>query len=187
MTDYQPRTFPLKDGRLVLIRRAVEDDAQALYDSAYQVALEGIYIGWEGSPFDEQKRRQVLRDHLQPRHCFLAAEVDGKIVGGLEADPGHFGQKDAHVCHLGMWVSPRFREVCIGSALLDSIIAWARGESFEKMALETFSTNTRAINLYKKFGFVVEGTLRQHYKLRGQYADCIEMGLFLNDNGLPAG
>lgn len=183
MAEFQPRTYPLKDGRTVLIRRAVEDDARALHDSAYQVALEGIYIGWEGGPFEEEKRRQRLREHLEPRHCFLAAEADGKVVGALSATPGHFGQKDVHVCHIGMWVAPGFREIGIGSALMDAILAWAREEGFEKIALEVFSTNTRALNLYKKFGFAIEGVLKRAYKLRGEYADSVQMGLFLKEMG----
>jgi RimJ/RimL family protein N-acetyltransferase len=180
MSEFQPRFYPLKDGRSALIRRAVEDDARALHDGACQVALEGIYIGWEGGPFEEEKRRQVLRDSLQSRHCYLAAEVDRKIVGALSAGPGRFGQKDAHVCHIGMWVMPGFRGVGVGSALIDSVLVWARDEGFEKVALEVFSKNTPAINLYKKFGFAAEGVLKRHYKLHGQYADGILMGLFLD-------
>lgn len=180
MAELRPRTYPLKDGCTVLIRRAVEDDARALHDGAYQVALEGVYIGWEGGPFEEEKRRQVLREHLEPGRCYLAAEVEGKIVGALSARRGHFGEKDAHVCHIGMWVMPGFRGIGVGSALIDSVLAWARDEGFEKVALEVFSTNIPAINLYRKFGFTAEGVLKRHYKLCGQYADSIQMGLFLD-------
>lgn len=49
--------------------------------------------------------------------------------------------------------------------------------NLHRIVLEVYSFNERAIHLYKKLGFVHEGTFRQHsYKL-GEYHDLFYMGL----------
>ena len=44
--------------------------------------------------------------------------------------------------------------------------------------LEVFTDNESAIYLYKKFGFIVEGTLRQFAFRDGQFVDVFAMARF---------
>lgn len=50
---------------------------------------------------------------------------------------------------------------------------------YEKISLSVFSTNKRAINLYKKFGFEIEGVKKKEIKIDEEYVDEILMALFL--------
>ncbi|WP_250159645.1 GNAT family N-acetyltransferase [Bacillus toyonensis] len=46
----------------------------------------------------------------------------------------------------------------IGSKLLSHFIEWAKEqEGLEKICMDVFSNNERAINLYKRLGFKEEG------------------------------
>jgi len=47
----------------------------------------------------------------------------------------------------------------------------------ERVELETFEFNTRAVRSYEKVGFVVEGTKRRGAYLGGRFYDVIVMGL----------
>ena len=52
-------------------------------------------------------------------------------------------------------------------------------KEIEKISLSVFSNNKRAIGLYKKFGFKIEGRLEHQFILKEKYADEIEMGLII--------
>ena len=54
-----------------------------------------------------------------------------------------------------------------------------RAREFRKASLEVFSTNGRAIALYKKLGFVIEGVRPRQYQIRGEWVDDVLMGRWL--------
>jgi ribosomal protein S18 acetylase RimI-like enzyme len=56
---------------------------------------------------------------------------------------------------------------------------WARGAGIEKLALTVYPNNQRALNLYKKYGFVEEGRLTGHSKKAYGYEDEVVMGRWL--------
>jgi ribosomal protein S18 acetylase RimI-like enzyme len=83
-----------------------------------------------------------------------------------------------HAVDLGINIIGDFRRIGIGKAMMDYMIGWAKEKGYEKITLSVFSTNQRAINLYKKFGFKIEG-MKKKYMINGKYADEVLMELFL--------
>ncbi len=69
----------------------------------------------------------------------------------------------------------------VGTALLKSLLEWATAHPLiEKVWLEVFATNERAIRLYRKLGFVEEGVRPQDIKLGpGRYVDTLAMYKFV--------
>ena len=68
----------------------------------------------------------------------------------------------------------------VGSTLLDFLIAWTRATGvITKLNLRVRSDNERAIRLYQRKGFVLEGTISREHLIDGRYfsQDC--MGLQL--------
>ena len=61
-------------------------------------------------------------------------------------------------------VKEKAREQGIGSLLIREMIRVARLEGVTKGSLEVRSSNQAAIELYKKFGFVVEGLRKGYYQ-----------------------
>jgi putative acetyltransferase len=47
--------------------------------------------------------------------------------------------------------------------------------NLHRLELQVYTDNERAINLYKKFGFEIEGTLRDYAYGDGHYLDAYEM------------
>lgn len=108
------------------------------------------------------------------------AKKDGKIVGNA-----HFsGMTRERVKHRGtIGISVRRSEwgQGIGSRLLRTVIDFARDTAHvEIISLEVKSDNTRAIKLYKKFGFEHIGHFKEFLKIDGEYADFELMNLYLN-------
>jgi len=61
------------------------------------------------------------------------------------------------------------------------MIGVAREKGLKRVALEVVTHNSRAISVYKRCGFVVEGMLRMNHwnHVLGEYGDDYVMGLIL--------
>jgi ribosomal protein S18 acetylase RimI-like enzyme len=159
----------------VVIRRAREQDVDALIDLLVAVAAEGRWIGTE-APVDTERRRQGLARAIdQEGTLLLAADAGSKLVGELWMELASYGVAD-----LGMLVASGWRGRGVGSALLRAGIDWAREAGAHKVSLEVWPDNQAAIALYEKFGFEREGLRRRHYRRRnGELWDAVVMGLLL--------
>lgn len=89
---------------------------------------------------------------------YIVAKVDGKIIGyggiWIVVDEGHITNIAVH---------PDYRGQGIGEALVKSLIGIAKEHNVVRITLEVRPTNTAALNLYKKFGFKVEGLRKGYY------------------------
>jgi RimJ/RimL family protein N-acetyltransferase len=159
----------------VAIRRAHEQDVDALIDLLAAVAAEGRWIGTE-VPLDTERRRQGLARAIdEERALLLVADTGSKLVGDLWMELASYGVAD-----LGMMVASGWRGRGVGSALLRAGIDWAREAGAHKVSLEVWPHNQAAIALYEKFGFEREGLRRRHYRRRnGELWDAVVMGLLL--------
>jgi putative acetyltransferase len=123
------------------------------------VAPEGL-IGAE-APVDVQERARRFRDSIEAGapsgHWVL--EEDGRVVGSADVE-----QRVPGVFTLGMAILPEFRGRGRGRMLLDRALAHARDCGGHKLALEVWPENGRAIALYARAGFEVEGLRRDHYR-----------------------
>ncbi|TFH27585.1 MAG: N-acetyltransferase [Promethearchaeota archaeon] len=65
-----------------------------------------------------------------------------------------------------------------GTEALRLLIAYAFDTlNLQRIEIEVFSSNPRALVCYKKVGFTEEGRKRRRYYVRGQYIDTIQLGL----------
>ena len=140
------------------------------------VARERLYLGFvEGPPLATSQEfvRQVIAGggiHT------VALDARGEVIGWCDIvrDPR---EGFRHSGRLGMGLLPSFRGAGLGHGLAETAIhaAWERG--LERIALEVFASNTRAISLYDRLGFRREGVRRRARKLDGQYDDEVLMAL----------
>ncbi len=65
----------------------------------------------------------------------------------------------------------------IGKELIEALLDWAEANPLiEKVSLGVFSTNHRAISLYKRLGFIEEGRKIKEFKMsENEYVDDIIM------------
>ena len=168
----------MKDGRTVVIRRVAEADAEQLLKNINEVGAEGDWILTESIAWDPIREREWIRTFDGETSSLYVAEVDGLVVGQIDARIPTF-QKARHVANLGIAIVKAYRGLGIGRALMDRTLAWMKARGVEKATLEVFSTNARAIALYRRLGFEVEGVRRRHYKIRGAYVDDVLMAKWL--------
>jgi putative acetyltransferase len=121
--------------------------------------------------------RDVVRDKLEnplPGRHTLVALVDERIVGqlGLQVGTG----RRAHTAALGMMVHDDYQGQGIGSALMQAALDQAeKWLNLSRIELEVYTDNQPALELYRKFGFEIEGTLRDYAYRDGRYVDTYLM------------
>jgi L-amino acid N-acyltransferase YncA len=109
---------------------------------------------------------------------YLVARIKGKIVGGAVLSPGT--GKEAHVAQFCVFIHKDFRDSGLGTILTKELIEVAEKSGLESVQLFAFSTNKRAIHVYKKCGFETCGKLTRGIKFsNGTYTDKIIMELLL--------
>ena len=143
-------------------RPATDDDAAAFGAVIAEVAAEERWIATEG-PVEVEERAANLINWLDRGDGFFVLEDDdGRVVGTLGLHPtGARG-----VVSLGMCILADQRGRGGGRALMDAAMAWLRGTDMHKVELEVWPDNERAIALYERYGFEIEGTRRDHYRRR---------------------
>lgn len=110
---------------------------------------------------------------------YVVAEKNGKIVGHALLDPMPL-EAISHVFRLTIIVHPGFLGQGIGTLLMRDLMEWAKqSPRVKKIELLVRTTNERAIRLYSKLGFVVEGRFRKRVRLPdGELVDDIAMAWF---------
>ena len=70
----------------------------------------------------------------------------------------------------------------IGTEVLELFLHYVFMElNLHRISLQVFSFNERAIGLYEKLGFTVEGRIRESLYREGDYHDTIQMGILKSE------
>jgi ribosomal protein S18 acetylase RimI-like enzyme len=139
------------------------------------VAREVRYLAFVEGPPLENTRAFVL-DHIQRGHPQFVAISAGEVVGWCDVTPKE-RPIYAHGGVLGMGLLPQFRGQGIGTNLIRSTLAATRTIGLHRVELTVRQNNTRAIELYKKVGFRVEGLQRDAVQIDGVYENVVCMAL----------
>jgi L-phenylalanine/L-methionine N-acetyltransferase len=113
----------------------------------------------------------------------LVAELDDRLVGhgGLTL----YSRRRAHVGSIGMGVDQACHGQGVGTALLAALVDLADNwYNLRRIELEVYTDNEAAIRLYKRFGFVVEGTHRSYVYRDGAWADAYSMARLRDEPSL---
>ncbi|MBT2686634.1 GNAT family N-acetyltransferase [Bacillus sp. ISL-47] len=161
------------------IRSATQEDAQSLSEVRVQIDGETENMDREAGEayIDEAGFKQIINADTESNvNLFLVAEADGRIAGFSRCEGSRL-KRSAHKVEFGVCVLKEFWGYGIGKNLLKESIHWADSNETKKMTLNVLETNDKAIKLYKKLGFEVEGILKNDKKLSdGNYYHTILMG-----------
>ncbi|WP_432664408.1 GNAT family N-acetyltransferase [Wukongibacter baidiensis] len=133
----------------------------------------------EGLLTPEDFEKLIYEDSIDERTIFLVADIDGKIVGFTRCE-GSKLSRFRHKAEFGICVSKEYWGHGIGRVLLENVLKWADTVGIEKISLNVVQTNSKAIQLYEKYGFVEEGVLiKDRLHKDGKYYNTVVMGRLL--------
>jgi ribosomal protein S18 acetylase RimI-like enzyme len=137
------------------------------------VAKERRYLAMLEAPAFARTRRLVLNS-LQDGAVHLVAVNDDKVVGWCDLRP-KMAPTLRHSAVLGMGIVAAYRGRGIGSRMLSSTLELALARGIRRFELVVRSDNAAAIALYRRFGFVEEGTSRNYMRVDDVDYDALRM------------
>jgi len=144
----------------VNIRLAEERDWPALWSIIAAVISTGDTYTLEPDASEAVAKKYWVDDVLET----WVAEDGGEIVGTyvLRANQRGLG---SHVSNVGYMVRAGYGGRGIGIALGEHSLATAKDRGFEAMQFNAVvSTNTRAVELWKRLGFTIIGTVPKGFR-----------------------
>jgi len=161
----------------IRIRRSQIDDAAAL---ARIMSHPEVLPGLLQLPYgNEEIWKQRLSDNLAParsQDLQLVAEIGGAVVGNAGLGMTGASPRRRHVMHLGMAVAPEAQGRGVGKALMAALVDYADNwGQVLRIELGVYADNERAIGLYQRFGFEIEGRQRAYALRAGRYVDSLMM------------
>jgi putative acetyltransferase len=119
--------------------------------------------------------RKKLADRPENLHSLVACVPEAGVVGSLSIEAlQRFRRR--HVGVIGMSVHKDWRGRGVGSALMAAAVQLAENWlGLTRLELTVYTDNAAAIALYRKFGFVIEGTMRGYALRDGRYVDSRAM------------
>ncbi|WP_165996167.1 GNAT family N-acetyltransferase [Bacillus sp. Cs-700] len=161
------------------IRSAQIEDAKALSELRLQIDGESenldrvkgeAYIDGEGF------KAIITSDSESLNNIFLVVEVNGALVGFSRCE-GNELKRSSHKVEFGVGVMKDYWGYGIGKNLLKTSVNWADANHIKKITLNVLETNEKAIALYGKYGFKIEGVLLKDKLLSdGNYYNTLLMG-----------
>lgn len=166
----------------VIYREPVIDDAEEIVAFYNRVGGETTYLSFTENeyPLDvDMQKEAILGTEQQPNSVMILAVAGDQIVGIGTISSGN-KIKARHCGELGIVVTEKYQGKGIGSELIRRLLEWSRGNGITtKVQLDTRKDNEMAVELYKKFGFEIEGELKNTTLIDGQYYHLYVMGLML--------
>lgn len=163
-----------------IIRNGTIEDSEAVLKIQKSIVAEGKYLIAVSEEFHRtlSQQREWIQTILDNKNeTLIVAEKDGEVIGWIVFQMTHNRKRLSHTGTFGMMIKDGYRELGIGKSLLSALLVWAeKNPVIEKISLGVFSTNHRAISLYKKMGFIEEGRKIKEFKMNeDEYVDDILM------------
>lgn len=166
-------TLSTTTGKPITIRRSTPADAAALaalFDGP-RAQAGTLQMPYPSLAHWEKRLTDPPADLIS-----LVAEIDGRVIGSASLQVYSARPRRRHAGGIGMAVDDAWQGQGVGTALMAALIDLADNwYNLRRLELEVFCDNAAGLALYRKFGFEVEGTLRDYAFRDGAYADTYTM------------
>ncbi len=130
-------------------------------DAVYEIEKEQFVVPWTKESFIKELNENFCAN-------YFVALYDGVIAGYIGL--WHV-ITEGHMTNVA--VSKKFEGKGIGTKLLEKIIELGIEKEMIGITLECSTVNDKALHIYKKYGFVIEGERKEYYEVTKE--DCYIM------------
>ncbi|MGC0122809.1 MULTISPECIES: GNAT family N-acetyltransferase [Providencia] len=156
----------------ITIRRATLNDVPAVTQmhAAYSAYANTLQL-----PYPTEKTWEARLGANDPLVTQFVATIGDDVVGLLViSQPSQVRRR--HVATFGITVSETHQGKGIGSQLMQVMVDYCDNWlNVHRIELEVFAANGSGIGLYEKFGFELEGRMKDYAFRDGQYVDAVMM------------
>lgn len=164
--------WPVRAADLTLLRQWEQDSRVARLMATTATAL-------DAKESVEQEFDRLLRT---PRIKLLAMRTQaqaGDVIGFIRLNDIDFVARKATV---RIFVAPEMQGKGYGTDALQTLARFCFRElGLHRLGLVVRADNTRAIHVYKRLGYVVEGCEREAVWVEGQWVNFLHMGLLADE------
>lgn len=176
------KEYILKNGKTLIVRSPNADDAKMLAYLTNIIHDETKFLGYSSSEksYSAEDEIAYVEKIYKINGAFLVGEYEGNIVGTTQIMPKDEFKWKSHIARFGIGLIKNYWGLGIAGKMMTSIIDCAKSCGYEQIELNVVAENTRAVNLYKSFGFEIYGTIKNAYKFSpNHYSDSYIMIKFL--------
>ena len=165
--------------RKLIISKASVDDAFDIVRFLNVIGGETDFLtfGLNGFPLSIQEEKNIISEcGGDGQSLMLVGKIDNEIVSQLFLERSPMVRL-SHIGTIGVTVARAHWRKSIGKKMMLSALEWAISTNITKLQLAVRSDNEHAIQLYKKLGFHIEGTVTRAVRIGETYFDNYLMGL----------
>lgn len=143
------------------VRPAVPEDWAAIWPFLSRIVADAQTYCWPPDTTEADARTWWMQK--PGGRVWVAVDDDGKVVGTAEMHPNQPAAGD-HVANAGFMVSPEAAGRGVGRALALHLLEQAKSVGYRAMQFNAVvETNTRAVALWQKLGFVILATVPEAF------------------------
>lgn len=163
----------------IIIRKVGIEDADIMRNFIIQATNETDFLASRYKPthLTIEKEREFLTGYNNKKNAFMFVAIASDKAVGSVGITIRGEERHKHRGTIGISILKEYCGQGIGTKLIDTIINCARDNEVKKIELEVRVDNTRAIALYKKFGFEIEGEIRNAMCVDSVFYNEYIMGL----------
>ncbi|KZE66011.1 GNAT family acetyltransferase [Fictibacillus phosphorivorans] len=171
-------SFTAKNGEEIILRPVEEYDAEDITAHIEAIVKAGRYLQKE-EPHSVSEEIEFIKEVKQKENMYTAVERKGKVVGIARVLKGELEMKK-HTGVFRTWIHPDAQGLGIGKELLNYTLRWGEKNNLHKIWLTVFSGNEKAVKVYEKVGFIIEGRQKDQAIIEDQMEDEIFMAYFFD-------
>ncbi|MNO50306.1 putative acetyltransferase YhhY [compost metagenome] len=166
---------------MVTLKILIPEDAEELLRLQHQLDQESQFMLLE--PDERQSSLNQVKEMIEgsssaDHSILIGAEVDHQLIGFMSVRGGSV-RRNRHNAYIVIGILKQYQGKGIGAGLFREMDAWARNTEIARLELTVMTHNERAIALYLKNGFEIEGTKRKSLVIDGQWVDEYYMSKIL--------
>ena len=175
--EFDVGTSSTKPDNILIIRPVDVDDARSIINLHQDIDAESNFM-----LFGKDERKMTVQSIRKQIGEWKKTEKSGMFVGILN---GHFAgfllllagpsPRASHRASIVVGVRQAFSGKTVGTSLMNKAESWAQEVGITRIELTVVEENERAISLYKKLGYKIEGTRTKSLLIHDQYVNELYM------------
>ena len=166
----------------IVIRDLGLTDIAAFAVLRHRLAREGDFAlteAGESTASNKTIAEQIANTLKDPLTIRIVAVHRGRLIGYVSATRGDTS-RTRHAGNLAIGIVAAYTGKGLGKRLMDALEAWGREVGVTRLDLRVMVQNGRAIALYLRCGFSIEGRIRGEFCIDGKLVDAYVMGKILD-------